>query len=289
MRLCKLEFKSSLSGADSSINDEKKKSREQINPGIMAQFASDEKRKLKGGSIYVTLVRHGETEHNKTLRVQGAKDIGLNASGKRQARLVARRLSSRSRFDVILCSNLSRAECTAREIASLQKGDNNNNIDVVVHSALGERSFGTFEDQLYKDMLATLDRDELRNLQTPVIMTVADRLAEVFPNANVESRRQFFERAQRGDRLIREHAERVAEKNGVDDVHVCVVSHGGYLRALLGVMLLGDDQYFPTQMGNTAVTRLRVARARDSHTLPRPLVMTMNSTSHVTQVNAAKL
>lgn len=65
------------------------------------------------------LVRHGETDWNRTGRIQGVTDIPLNATGRRQAKDAATRL--RDRIDesaVVVSSDLSRAHETARIIAA---------------------------------------------------------------------------------------------------------------------------------------------------------------------------
>ena len=59
------------------------------------------------------LVRHGETEFNRTRRVQGKSDVPLNETGVRQAEVLAGRLKSLS-FDEIHSSDLSRAYQTAK-------------------------------------------------------------------------------------------------------------------------------------------------------------------------------
>lgn len=60
------------------------------------------------------LIRHGETDWNLSGRWQGHVDVPLNAIGKEQARLLARRLKTeRVRFDVLYSSDLARAYQTA--------------------------------------------------------------------------------------------------------------------------------------------------------------------------------
>ena len=63
------------------------------------------------------LVRHGETEWNRTGRMQGHTGVPLSAEGRRQATLVAERLRS-VEFAAVYCSDLPRAAETARIIAA---------------------------------------------------------------------------------------------------------------------------------------------------------------------------
>ena len=62
------------------------------------------------------LVRHGETEWNRTGRMQGHTGVPLSAEGRRQATLLAARLRS-VEFSAVYSSDLPRAAETARIIA----------------------------------------------------------------------------------------------------------------------------------------------------------------------------
>lgn len=84
------------------------------------------------------LLRHGQTDWNIDLRLQGSTDIPLNDTGRAQARLAAATLK-REDWDVIIASPLSRAKDTA-EIVALELGMN-----VAIVPELIERSFGVAE------------------------------------------------------------------------------------------------------------------------------------------------
>lgn len=64
------------------------------------------------------LVRHGETEWNREGKYTGQSDIPLNAVGRKQARDAAEQLKE-LKPDVIISSDLSRAQETARIIAQV--------------------------------------------------------------------------------------------------------------------------------------------------------------------------
>jgi phosphoserine phosphatase len=66
--------------------------------------------------IRIVLVRHGETAWNEAGKFQGRLDIGLNETGRRQAKLLAKALGD-IHLDAIYSSPLSRSFETANEIA----------------------------------------------------------------------------------------------------------------------------------------------------------------------------
>jgi probable phosphoglycerate mutase len=89
----------------------------------------------------ILLVRHGETDGN-ALRILQRPDVPLNARGKRQAELLARRLSG-EKFVHILCSDLLRARMTAAPLAALS------GIAIEENPLLQERNFGDLRGMAY--------------------------------------------------------------------------------------------------------------------------------------------
>jgi broad specificity phosphatase PhoE len=84
------------------------------------------------------LLRHGQTDWNIDLRLQGSSDIPLNDTGRAQALTAANAIAVGS-WDVVLSSPLSRARDTA-EIVAKELG-----MSVVILPELIERSFGVAE------------------------------------------------------------------------------------------------------------------------------------------------
>ena len=93
----------------------------------------------------IFLVRHGETEWNKSLRYQGHRDISLSDTGRRQAEKIAARLST-ERIDAAYSSDLSRALETAKAISSFH------NLNVNIVTELKETNFGRWEGLTYKEI-----------------------------------------------------------------------------------------------------------------------------------------
>jgi broad specificity phosphatase PhoE len=95
--------------------------------------------------LNLILVRHGETEWNKTGRCQGVADIDLNDTGVRQVGELAHSLKD-AEISAVYSSDLVRALRTAKEIASLH------NLDVNIDRDLREMDQGDLEGLLFEDI-----------------------------------------------------------------------------------------------------------------------------------------
>lgn len=84
------------------------------------------------------LIRHGETEWNKQMRLQGRSDIPLNEYGRELAEITARALSDVN-FDIIYSSPLVRAY----ETAQILRG--NRTVDIIKDENITEICFGIDE------------------------------------------------------------------------------------------------------------------------------------------------
>ena len=93
------------------------------------------------------LARHGETDWNRELRIQGSSDIELNELGRRQAQFLAREMTDVG-LDAIYASDLSRALATAAAVAATH------GLEVRVDARLRERSFGSWEGLTREDISA---------------------------------------------------------------------------------------------------------------------------------------
>ena len=95
----------------------------------------------------ICLVRHGETEWNLGQRIQGHRDMPLNATGLAQAQALAEGLAGQV-FAAIYCSDLLRARQTAEPLA-LRLG-----MPLNFEQELRERNFGCCEGQTYEEIMA---------------------------------------------------------------------------------------------------------------------------------------
>jgi broad specificity phosphatase PhoE len=91
------------------------------------------------------LVRHGETEWNRTGRCQGIADIELNDNGRRQVRELALSLKEES-IAAVYSSDLKRALGTAEEIAR------HHGLDVNIDTDLREMDQGDLEGLMFTEI-----------------------------------------------------------------------------------------------------------------------------------------
>jgi len=87
----------------------------------------------------IILTRHGETEENKNGTLQGWKHGQLSSDGKKQAKLLAKKLKGVS-IDITYTSDLKRCLDTAKEIMMFHKRDH-----LIEEKLLRERGLGEFE------------------------------------------------------------------------------------------------------------------------------------------------
>ena len=103
----------------------------------------------------IILVRHGETEYNKTHRYQGSLDIPLNETGLHQADLLAERLKDVA-IDVFISSPMQRAYVTSEKVAALH----DRTIDYV-DNRLKDPSAGDWEGKTFGEIEKLYPREYL--------------------------------------------------------------------------------------------------------------------------------
>ncbi len=156
------------------------------------------------------LVRHGETDWNRTGHYQGHTDIELSAIGLRQAERLRDRLDSQ-RIDAVYSSDLKRALLTAQIITSKR------DLTVIHCRELREIDFGELEGVTHDKM----------QRHYPNWVDMSPDVS--FPGG--ESLNQLISR-------IKLFVSRLVE-HSVDKT-ILVVAHGGALRVLVCI-LLGID------------------------------------------------
>ena len=160
----------------------------------------------------IYLMRHGETEWNRTERMQGQQDCPLNDMGRRQAVRAGERLAALGvRFDAVISSPLCRALETAHIVSGTDMDAIATDPDIM------EMGFGPYEGVSFADLpteMFTFFGDP-EHYPAPEGMETIPRLKE--------RTARFLERL------------RAADPGGT----VLVVAHGVALRVLLGHLM--DD------------------------------------------------
>jgi probable phosphoglycerate mutase len=94
----------------------------------------------------VILVRHGETEWNRELRIQGYRaDSPLTGAGRAQAQAAAERLA-REGIDALYSSDAGRARQTAAPVAAAT------GLAIAEDPDLRERNYGVFEGRTFSEV-----------------------------------------------------------------------------------------------------------------------------------------
>lgn len=176
--------------------------------------------------LEMILIRHGETDANRSLRFQGHADIPLNATGLLQSGRLAQALHQHGIVDRVVAaysSDLQRAVQTAQ--TSLQQVPG---VEPVLQPALREQSFGVLEGLTFDEARAAYPQDVDGWMRFDADYTL--------PSG--ESTRQFHERVMG---VLNDIA--LAHQQPQADSCVLVFSHGGVVdmawRHLTGQPLSG--------------------------------------------------
>ena len=153
----------------------------------------------------IGLFRHGQTDWNIDLRLQGTADIPMNEFGVQQVSLAAEKLAEMS-WDVVLTSPLGRARQSASIIANRLRIS-----EVQTNELLLERAFGIGEGMLYDEWTS--------------------KFAHLDEIPGAESTAQITARAEQ--LLSNLHSEYEGKK-------VLAVSHGALIRFVLQVVTQGE-------------------------------------------------
>ncbi len=104
------------------------------------------------------VLRHGQTDWNVQMRLQGSTDIPLNETGRAQAHVAAKILAGEG-VTQIIASPLSRALETAQIVGAAT------GIEPVIDNRLIERNFGQFEGMTIDEVHQ--HREEMRDYMNP--------------------------------------------------------------------------------------------------------------------------
>lgn len=191
-----------------------------IDPGRNGELQSnpEDNTSFEGNdAVWFYLVRHGETDYNKSNRLQGHIDTRLNENGKLQALRLASSLNP-LRIGAIYSSDLRRAYETAEIISG--------EISVPIAGKsqdLREATFGELEGKTYSEI------SEMMGVPVEAFMTAGlDTIADVESRHSVASRSLAF-------------LEHIAGQNY--GKKLLVVTHGGVMRSISSKLLEKDLSY----------------------------------------------
>jgi probable phosphoglycerate mutase len=191
------------------------------------------------------IVRHGETPWNTEKRIQGWRDIALNATGQQQAQQLAEHLhrhhnDGQQIIHGIYSSDLARAKETAAAVAQRL------NLPMTLDSGIRERNYGVLEGVLFHKM----------HEQHPEIADIwASREPDgIIPGA--ETLRAFHARVGQAIALIA--TKHVGER-------IVIVTHGGAMDILWRIAT-GSDIRAPRNapLLNASVNRIQATHAHPS-------------------------
>ncbi len=186
---------------------------------------------MSDAATRIVAVRHGETAWNVATRIQGQLDIGLNDTGRAQARRVAQALAHEA-LDAVYASDLQRAADTARAVAE------RHGLAVRTDRGLRERAFGAFEGLTWAEV----------EQQHPQASQRWRQRDPTFGPPGGEVLHAFVERA------IGAIAAIAARHRGQ---HIAIVTHGGVLDALYrAAARIAIDAPRTWQLGNASINRV---------------------------------
>lgn len=180
--------------------------------------------------MLVYFVRHGETEYNAIGRYQGHTQISLNARGFAQATVVGQRLRN-TRFDAIYSSDLLRAVQTAEAIA------HHHTLPITQHAGFREIDVGLWEHLTVEEIARQYPQHFALYKQTPGRAVYTG--GESYAMMQLRAMEALMH-------VIASHD---------DHETICIVCHGGTIRALVCAFLHIDIDYYPQMwIENCAIT-----------------------------------
>ena len=179
----------------------------------------------------ILAIRHGQTDWNAHGRIQGHLDIGLNDTGREQARRLGDALLGQE-VAAIYSSDLQRARHTAEQVARATGAQ------VVLEPALRERAFGVFEGLTHTEIEQRWPEDARRWRQRDPAFA-----------------------AQGGETLVEFHARCVGAAQRLAGAHrgevIALVAHGGVMDALYRAALrLPPEAPRTWALRNASINRL---------------------------------
>jgi 2,3-bisphosphoglycerate-dependent phosphoglycerate mutase len=190
------------------------------------------------------VVRHGETEWNRELRVQGITDVPLNEKGRLQAEASAKALLQELQINkpsVIHSSEMLRASDTAQALADILNETSSSSINDLVtvgkHKELNEWNLGVLEG-LRKEEASTQHPEDWTIFAEWADPLVTREHTETAVSAGESMEQVRYRVVDCVEKLITESYS--ATKEDFEPEPIVVVTHGGVLGQLLRHVLVAQ-------------------------------------------------
>ena len=165
-------------------------------------------------TLYLTIVRHGQTDANKEKVLHGWTDTPLNATGLKQAQAAGKALKE-VEFHLAFSSDLQRANKTCQLILEENQASDISAENIKKDKLLRERNFGILEGEIY-DLVSEFQKNVFLHDLAP------------------ENGESGIEVENRGSEFLKS----LAKLSEIDEntQSMLVVSHGGFMRRMFSVM-----------------------------------------------------
>jgi alpha-ribazole phosphatase len=182
----------------------------------------------------ILLIRHGETEYNRSNKFTGITDVVLNERGRAQVARLGEILKDEV-FDHIYSSDLKRCVETG---SHLKCTDNR-----IFSKELREMNFGRWEGMTY-DEIKEKYPDELEKWESDWI----EQIIYEGESFSIMSRR-----------VMKEFEKIIKQYNNNNSGKIAIISHSGCIRTILGHYIIGSiKDSWKFRVENAAVSRLCV-------------------------------
>ncbi len=207
--------------------------------------------------LRLLLVRHGETEWNRTSRFQGMKDIPLNENGKKQGQKAADFLKD-IQIDFAVSSHLQRPKETGEIILQYHQS-----VDITTEKDLEEISHGSWEGKLEAEIEA----------EYPGLLAQWKAKPETVQMPEGENLQQVWERAIKcWSTIVQNNVEEGKIKTGL------ITAHDAINKVIICYLLgLESANFWNIKQGNGAVTVIDYPKGLDG----LPILQAINITSHL--------
>lgn len=207
--------------------------------------------------LRLLLVRHGETEWNRTSRFQGIKDIPLNETGRQQAQKAADFLKD-IQIDFAVSSHLKRPKETGEIILKYHP-----HVNLTTEKDLEEISHGLWEGKLEAEIEA----------EYPGLLAQWKTQPEMVQMPEGENLQQVWERAIKcWLEIVKNHPENGKVKTGL------VTAHDAINKVIICYLLgLESANFWNIKQGNGAVTVIDYPNGLEG----LPILQAVNITSHL--------